>query len=209
MMNSQIRVEFPRRMRRMYLPLLIATAFLFSAISTTSHAQTTTCYGVTMPDGFTNESTNFVLNGMGLRRAKVLAFTVNVYVAGLYLTKKSGDAAQIIETDQPRYIVMYFLRDVSRKQIRDAIEESFRRNAGERISAMKQQINEFLKSLPNVKQGQTLSFSYIPKAGTTVILEGKERARIEGAQFASALSSLFLGIPPNRSLKAGMLGQQC
>jgi len=167
------------------------------------------CSGVTMPEKIQNGNVNFVLNGMGLRLTPILAFKVKVYVAGLYLTKPSNDAKSIIEQDQPRLVKLYFLRDLDRAMIRKAMEESFQRNAGAKVSQMKDKIDSFQNSLTGVRQGQTLNLTYIPGKGTTVALDGKEKAKIEGADFASALISLWLGRPPNPEVKYGMLGGKC
>jgi len=184
------------------------SAVLISVVVSFS-ANAATCSGVTMPDKLNSDNVEFVLNGMGVRLQKLLAFQIKVYVATLYLSKQSNDPEYIIEQDQPRYVAMYFLRDLDRGTIRKAMEESFRRNAGEKVAQMKNEIDSFQKSLTGVKKGQTLALSYIPGQGTTVILDGKVKAQIEGADFASALISLWLGKPPNREIKVGMLGGQC
>ncbi len=195
----------------MVLKLFLRSAFsaiLISVLASVS-ATAATCSSVTMPDKINSESVELVLNGMGLRLTKILAFKVKVYVAALYLSQPSDDPSQIIEQDQPRYVALYFFRDLNRGTIRKAMEESFQRNAGKKVFQMKNKIDSFQKSLTGVKKGQTLAFSYLPGQGTTVILDGKVKAKIEGADFASALISLWLGKPPNREIKVGMLGGKC
>ena len=120
--------------------------------------------------------------------------------AGLVSSKLAsglGKKVAIIEKDQPRYIVLYFLRDVDRGSIRSAIDQSFRRNAGERVSAMKIQIKQFLNSLPNMNQGQTLAFSYLPESGTTVFLMEKYGLKLKALnlhQLSHLCSLAFLPI---------------
>ena len=58
------------------------------------------CEGVNMPDQVTVESAKLVLNGMGAREATV--FNVNVYVAGLYLLKRSNDGDKICAAEEPK-----------------------------------------------------------------------------------------------------------
>ena len=52
------------------------------------------CLGVKVPDSVKAGGTDLVLNGLGIRKATFLK--VKVYVAGLYLPQKSGDAGKII-----------------------------------------------------------------------------------------------------------------
>ncbi len=59
--------------------------------------------GVTLPDQVTVESRTLVLNGMGLREATFLK--VDVYVAGLYLERKSSAADEIVSSDQAKRLV--------------------------------------------------------------------------------------------------------
>ena len=53
--------------------------------------------GVTMPDQDKIESKNLVLNGQGIREVSVLGIIVRVYVAGLYLEKKSEKENDILD----------------------------------------------------------------------------------------------------------------
>ena len=61
---------------------------------------------VTLPETMTVGNKTLVLNGMGVRSK----FFVKVYVAGLYLEKKSGDASAIIQADAAKRIVLQFIR---------------------------------------------------------------------------------------------------
>ena len=50
--------------------------------------------GVQMPDQVQVEGKTLVLNGMGIRKATI--FHVKVYIAGLYMEKKSADPKAIL-----------------------------------------------------------------------------------------------------------------
>lgn len=171
-----------------------------------SAAHSATCAGVSMPDQIEQGGKTLVLNGMGLRLSRFLTFQLKVYAAGLYLSERSPDPTSILEEDQPRHIVLRFLRDVNERKIKRAMQKSFERNAGDLVEKLKGQIAEFQDAMTDLKAGQLLTFSYLPGEGTTVVLEGTKKAIIKGADFASALFSLWLGIPPNEELKVGLLG---
>ncbi|RPJ78225.1 MAG: hypothetical protein EHM13_14925, partial [Acidobacteria bacterium] len=65
-----------------------------------------TLANVTLPDTITVGNKTLVLNGMGVRSK----FFVKVYVAGLYLEKKTPDANAILQQDAARRLVLQFVR---------------------------------------------------------------------------------------------------
>jgi len=160
--------------------------------------------GVTLPDTEQVGSTKLVLNGMGLRTK----FMVKVYVAGLYLQQKSADPNAIIKADEPKRIVMHFLHSASKNQMSDAFNESFNDNSPEAVKTMKADIDRLLNALEPVKPGDQMVFTYVPGAGTTFAVNGKEKLTIAGPAFGPVLFSVWLGPkPPNGDLKKGLLGQ--
>ena len=194
---------------RILTHLTLWFALAGTSLLITAPAHSASCAGISMPNEIEKDGEKFILNGIGLRLSRFLAFKIKVYAAGLYLTKKSPDPETIISDDQPRHIELHFLRDVNQNKIRNAMQKSFERNAGELIDTLKVRIEAFKDAMTDLKTGQTLTFSYLPGKGTTVTLEGVKKAIIEGADFASALFSLWLANPPNSELKIGLLGGDC
>ena len=182
-------------------PILLLTLALLT-LTSLSHAGTLN--NVTLPDTVQVGSTTLVLNGMGLRTK----YAFKVYVAGLYLPQKSSDPAAILKPDAPRRIVMHFVRDVSKSQLTDGFTESFENNTPEAAKTLKPDIDRFFAVLDAVKDGEEITFTYIPTTGTTVAIAGTEKLTIAGPAFGAMLFSVWLGPkPPNASLKKGMLGQ--
>ena len=61
--------------------------------------------------------------------------------------------------------------------------------------------------VPDVKEGSTLTFTYLPGKGTTLHAGNKELGVFAGKGFADAVLSIWLGPkPPSEDLKKGMLG---
>jgi hypothetical protein len=163
-----------------------------------------TLAGVTLPETVQAGSTSLQLNGMGLRTK----FMVKVYVAGLYLPQKSSDANAILKADTPKRIVMHFVRDVSKNQLTDGFAESFHNNTPEAEKALKSDIDRLFAALSPVKDGEEITFNYLPEKGTSVVQAGTEKLTIAGSAFAEMLFSVWLGPkPPNPVLKKGLLGQ--
>ena len=182
--------------------LTVAAVVLTFALASNLYAAEVA--GVTMADSVRVGSTSLVLNGMGLRTKIV----VRVYVAGLYLSRKSDDADAIVKADAPKRLVMHFVRDVSKSQITDAFKESFNDNAGEVRKAEGANIEKFLAAMEAVKDGDEMTFTYIPDSGTTFAINGKDKLMLPGLGFSQALFSVWLGPkPPTSGLKKGLLGR--
>jgi hypothetical protein len=166
------------------------------------------CLDVQFPDSVKVGGTDLVLNGMGIRKATMLA--VKVYVAGLYLPKKSSDGDAIVAANEPWELTLHFVHSADASDIQDAFDEGFEKAAGDNLDALKQRIETLKSQMTDFEDGQTLSYSYDPATGTVVDVNGKSGAPIEGADFAAALLKISVGPePPNEDLKTGLLGGTC
>jgi Chalcone isomerase-like len=166
------------------------------------------CLEVKVPDSVKAGGADLVLNGLGIRKATFL--NVKVYVAGLYLPQKSGDAGKIIGGNEPWQLVLRFVRDVDASDIRDAWEEGFEKNAGDKLATLQPRIKTLNARMVDFKERQSLSFTNDPAKGVAVDVNGASGAVIEGEDFADALLSVWLGRePPNEDLKSGLLGGKC
>jgi Chalcone isomerase-like len=162
-----------------------------------------TLAGVTLPDTMQAGGSSLLLNGMGLRTK----FMVKVYVAGLYLAAKSQDSEAIIKSDGPKRIVLHFVRNVSQKQIADAFSDDFRNNTPDLAWTMKPDIDRLLAAMEAVKEGDEMTFTYLPATGTSFRVHGHDKLTVPGAAFQQMLFSVWLGPnPPNAALKKGLLG---
>ncbi len=181
-------------MRKTLLGLACVCAFSLPVVAAT-------LAGVTLPDTVTVGNQTLVLNGMGLRTK----LFIKVYVGGLYLEKKSGDAGAIVKSDAAKRVVLHFIYgEVSRDQLVEAFTDGFKGNAP---SATQAQVDQFVGALEAMKKGEQLVVTYVPGAGTTLSLRGKDKLTIAGLPFAQAVFSVWLGPkPPTSDLKKGMLG---
>jgi len=158
--------------------------------------------GVKMPDEVTVDGKALKLNGMGLR----VKFIVSVYVAGLYVENVSKDPATILKADESRRVDMKMLRDLDQKAIVEAIRTGFEKNSGSQMGALKERLDTFCALIPSLKEGQTLTLTYVPGKGTSVAGAGASTF-VAGKDFGDALFSVWLGKSPvDDGLKKGMLG---
>ena len=129
-----------------------------------------------------------------------------VYVGGLYLESPAKDAGAILASDQAKAIRLHFLRDLTKAQLVEAFQEGFEANAKDK-AGQKAAFDKMLALVPDVKEGETLTFSYLPGKGTTLQMGNKDLGAFEGKGFADAVFSIWLGAkPPSADLKKGMLG---
>jgi hypothetical protein len=160
---------------------------------------------VTMPDQLTVAGKTLVLNGMGIREATV--FDVDVYVAGLYLEKKTQNADEIVRSEQVKRIDIKFVRDVDRDDITEAWSTQFKKNGAD-MAKLKDSINRLNSWMSGMDEGEKLSFTYEPGKGLTVVVNGTAKGVIPGADFGHAFFAIWFGpSPPNKGLKNGMLGK--
>jgi hypothetical protein len=165
------------------------------------------CEGVSMPDQVTVDGTKLVLNGMGLREATV--FNVNVYVAGLYLLKRSSDGEKIAAAEEPKQMRIQFVRNVSKSDMAEAIQQGFVRATGDGYGKLKARVERLMAALPEFKNGDRFTITYRPGAGVE-LKSSSASTTIEGADFAQGLFLIWLGKhPPNAGLKKGLLGGEC
>jgi Chalcone isomerase-like len=191
-------------------PLARRTLMLLSALCvlvSAAPAQAKECEGVAMPEQVQVDDKTLLLNGMGVREATV--FSVNVYVAGLYLEHRSRDGERIATSEETKRMLLVFVRGVSRGDMVEAIRAGFKASAGAEYPKLEARVEKFVTLLPNLDKGDRLSFTYRPEKGLEVTGK-KQSGVIPGADFARALFLIWLGAhPPNAGLKRGLLGGEC
>jgi len=178
------------------------SALLCGLVAVTSvHAGTLA--GVELPDKVTIDGATLVLNGLGLRQATVLK--VKAYVGGLYLEQRTSDPNAVIDSSQVKRVTMKFLRDISRGPLASGWADELRKLPNR---PPEDQIAKFTSLISDVKQGDTMSFTWRPGTGIEVALNGEARGSVPGDDFARALFTLWFGpTPGDPNLKRGMLGK--
>ncbi len=161
--------------------------------------------GVEYPDQITVDGVDLVLNGLGTREATI--FKVNVYVAALYLENLSSDGYAICESEETKRLILHFVRDVGEGDITGAWTEGFVKNAGDDLLTFQDRIETLNSWMSDINDGERMVYTYIPGTGLEVSVSGDLKGVIEGADFASAFFSIWLGDnPPNGGLRDGLLG---
>jgi hypothetical protein len=159
--------------------------------------------GVTMPEAVRVEGGDLRLNGMGVRREKVL---FKAYVIALYLAEPTTEARIAIRTDEVKRVVITMLRDVGREVFAQAIESGVMRNSGPAMATLRIRLDVLERALPDLRRGDVLDLTWVPGAGTLVRGQGRTLT-ISGKDFADALFAVWLGPKPvEDALKRALLG---
>jgi hypothetical protein len=148
--------------------------------------------GVAFPDRRQLSGTLLRLIGVGLLRYRVL---FKGYVAALYL----GDQVppeQALE-DVPRRLEIEYFWSIPAKGFAEATVRGIARNVdAETQLRLRSRIDEINALYEDVEPGDRYSLTYVPGNGTELALNGEARGVIAGADFSSALFSIWLGNDP-------------
>lgn len=163
------------------------TAMLLAAV-----APAATVEGNNYPLTVMVEGKNLKLVGAGLREK----FFFDVYSMGAYTQSGSCNPSSIIDTDEPKYLRLDMLRDVSAEKMASTIGESFSEHMPKNASAkLKQQRRTFESYFKDeCKEKTVLEFIYIPATGTIMKQNGKRLGKpLEGADFMHVLWDIYFG----------------
>jgi len=182
----------------------ILSAVILSLCISLLSAQTT-IGGKSFPSSLTAEKETLVLNGGGVREK----LWIDVYVAGLYLTAKSSNGADIVNADQSMAVRLHIVSGmVNSENMSEAIHEGFEKSTGGNTAPLKDKIDAFIKVFAEpIQVDDIFKIEYVPGAGIKIYKNDAYKATVEGLDFKKALFGIWLGANPVSSgLKKGMLG---
>ena len=148
------------------------------------------------------------LNGAGVR-VKVI---VDVYAAGLYVTKKEHSASALLNQTGPKSMQIVLLRELTGEDFADAMIKGFKKNNSDneiaRFQAKLDEIRNQMMAFGQVKKGTTIRIDNTPGMGTRVLVDGVQKGtEIAGDDFYAALLRIWLGNSPvDSDLKDALLG---
>jgi len=169
-------------------------------------SQAATMGGVTLPDTYPAGGQSLVLNGIGIRTLTI--FNVKVYVAGLYVAQRSGDARAIMASPGPKVILLQFLHSASKSDIEKQYREGEARNCGhgECDPADEADYERLIAATPAAAVGDTLTYILSPR-GVRVLVNNRQIAEFANPDLALRLLAGFIGpTPPSEDLKRHLLG---
>ena len=172
----------------------------------TSQASAAAAAGAQMPAQIQYGGKTMVLNGMGVRKR---AWVVKLYLAGLYLTSKSKDAAAIIKADEPMSIRLAITSSfITPAKMKQATMQGFQVGTGGKTAPIKAEIDKMLATFDKgVGPGDVYELTNMPGSGVHIIRNGKRVETIRSAAFKQALFGIWLSnTPVQANLRAQLLG---
>jgi hypothetical protein len=169
---------------------------ILAVVVTLSAAHAANLEGVSMPDTRLVDGVQMRLNGIGLRTYSVLG--IRIYVAGLYLERRSDDPDTILHSEERKLLDIRFLHDV----------DAFDQNCKAPCYLDPRDVQRFLAAVSSVHRGEgsTLLFT---SEGVHVNFNGRLMGDIPDPQFAELMLATFIGaVPPTPRLKRELLGLQ-
>lgn len=182
----------------------ILAVFLVAFTIFSINAQTTVS-GVKVDEKLSLDGKNLSLNGAGIREK----FFIDLYVGSLYVTKKSSNAQEIIESKDAAAIKLNIVSGMitSEKMIK-AVNEGFENATNKNTTPLKSKIDKF-KGFFNdkISKGDVFIIMYDGNE-VHVYKNGTKKGSIDGYDFKKALFGIWLGKKPaDDDLKDGMLGK--
>ena len=161
--------------------------------------------GINLADTKEFHGNTLVLNGAGIRKKAFF----ELYVAALYLNKKSDNEKKIIASSEPMIIELIITSAlVGSKEMKEAVDEGFKNSVSpEELTRLSSRIEEFTSafSREEIKKGDIFQFS-AHEGSLTAVKNGKDLLSIDGEDFKSGLFGIWLGAQPaDKNLKKSLL----
>jgi hypothetical protein len=169
-----------------------------------SRSEATEINGAYFEENFTVGNTTLRLMGAGLLRY----WGFKAYVGALYL--EEGVNAEDALSDRAKRIEIEYLRPIRAEDFGPATDKVIAANVDPATYArLRPQIDYHNSLYEDVRPGDRYALTYVPGKGTELALNGQAKGIIEGADFAKAVFSIWLGPEPiNESFKTQLLGQK-
>jgi len=157
-----------------------------------------------MPDARMVDGAPIRLNGIGLRTFSILG--IRIYVAGLYLERRSDNPDVILHSPDRKLLDIRFLRDVGAEDARKAWKDAFEQNCKAPCYLDPRDVERFLAALPSVHRGDESTLLFTTR-GVAVTFNGRPMGDITDPHFAEVMLGTFIGSePPTPRLKRELLG---
>jgi hypothetical protein len=163
---------------------------------------------VDMADTLKVETTDLVLNGMGLRKVSKFGIPIKVYVGGLYLQKKSADSKMILNSADRKRLVMQFVRPVDRDSLIEAFRNGYENNC-QAACDNKDLFTKFKDTIVSVREGNRIIFDFTAKDMTMESTGPNGRKdKFDSPDMAKNVLALFINdkAPPTPEFRQGLLG---
>ena len=180
-----------------------AIIVMITLLSVTPSVNGAEIEGIHFENRYETDGVRLKIQGTGLLR--YLGF-IKAYVGALYLEERSS--LKDVLSDKPKRLEVEYFHALKGEDFGITTNEVIAKNTDAlTLEKIRPQINYHNSLYEDVQPGDRYSLTYIPGKGTELALNGKTKGIIKGADFASALFSMWLGESPmNKPFKKQLLG---
>jgi hypothetical protein len=148
--------------------------------------------GVTFPETYAGDGVVLHLQNAALLRYKVL---FRGYVVGLYLPEGT-DPSAVLE-DVPKRMEFSYFWSIPGEEFGKAGEKILARNVDEKtLERLRSRLDRIDRAYKDIRPGDRYALTYVPCRGTELSYNSVPLTVIEGADFAAAYFSIWLGEKP-------------
>ncbi len=193
-------------MREGFMKNIVYTAIILLVmvlINVTPNVNGAEIEGVHFENTYESDGIQMKIQGTGLLR--YLGF-IKAYVGALYL--EEGSYVEDVLSDKPKRLEVEYFHALKGEDFGISTNKVIAKNTDAlTLEKIRPQIDYHNSLYEDVQPGDRYSLTYIPGRGTELALNGKTKGIIKGADFASALFSMWLGeFPMNEPFKKQLLG---
>ena len=188
---------------KMKFIFLIIGIFIAGGESVYSEPAAREISGVRFDENIIVDGQLFKLENIGLLRYKII---FKVYAAALYL---GGECTvKDVFKDVPKRLELVYFSSIAAEDLALSSDQVLQRNVSEQqFEEMRSQVKKLYQSYQDVKPKDRYVLTYIPGKGTEMTLNAKSLITIQGADFARAYFSIWLGNQPlDKDLRDTLLG---
>lgn len=175
--------------------------FIFTLTATVAHGAE--IENIIFDDSVIVDDTRMSLRGTGLYR---YLGVIKAYVGALYV--EDGKSTQEVLADTAKRLELAYFHAIKGEDFGTATNKLIAQNTDAKtLVRLRSRIEKYNALYNDVLPGDRYALTYVPGKGTELALNGKSIGRIAGADFASAIYAMWLGLKPmNPSFKRQLLG---
>jgi len=185
--------------------LVAAWSWMFIFVTGTLHAAVTTVDGTAFSNSVTVNQTRLDLQGAALLR---YMYFIEAYTGALYLPA-DADGSRALE-DIPKHLVLEYRVAISAEDFAKATEKKIRESVSdEEFQQLLPKITALNRLYRDVAPKDRYALTYMPGSGTLLTYNTTPLGTIEGAEFARAVFSIWIGANPiDKGFRDKLLGKR-
>ncbi|MBK7050033.1 MAG: chalcone isomerase family protein [Rhodoferax sp.] len=186
----------------------LTLAALLAVLALNANAVTLDIHGIKLEDSATVAGVPLKLNGAGTRYKGPF----KVYVAGLYLGKKTSSPEEVVSQPGPKRLSITMVRNIEARELgrllTRGIEDNMGKAAVSKLIPGMLRMGEIFAVQKKLGPEDNLTIEWVPGSGTVITVRGQVQGEpFKEPEFFKAMMSIWLGPDPaDWRLKEELLG---